>query len=35
MKDFDAWPEKQLKALPLTGEMTDWLASLEILHQFC
>ena len=40
MESFDAWPEKQHKGppppfLPLSGEATDWLASLEILCQFC
>ena len=40
MESFDAWPEKHQKGppppfLPLSGEATDWLASLEILRQFC
>lgn len=40
MASFDAWPEKQQKGppppfLPLSGEATDRLASLEILLQFC
>ena len=40
MMSCDAWPEKQQEGpsppfLPLPGEATDWLASLEILLHFC